>query len=758
MSTDVPYSDVANYIIGRAGDFKVDPQTALAFLYAENVGPNGELPVKLATTTKSPKGALGPMQVMPQTHEGLVRTNFLPKNSRLEGGSWQEQTDAGLAAIAEMQLRAGTDPATLAAHYNGGTMGLTLAKAGKFDMLTPETQRYLKNVSTYLGQGQQAGSSTGPATLASQGDVRRSETGVGAPNIPAGPAASVQARSGADAIASLMDNYKLVFGSLVENIVKSREDQAAAGQVAATEIRNAGTAAAAQAGADGAVVAAATEMRGRILDLFNLNTRNQDNLISQSLAEQLALQAKRKPLAKEIDDRMGVGFFDDPLQWLVNQTVLPGLVQQHNALARKENETFRTMTTAQGAANVQEHIDIAADVDTLAKQTAAIQKSKLAQAQAEAAKVDVQTAATRAQAALQIGHLFAQEASLEAVNLQRSAALQVQAERNAATEAQRREVAAAEAKLKNIGDSIGATGVSLQSLKGRGQKAVDAWQKRANTGRIGDSLEESVTFIREYGNLDVMASTGKAEQAKFIRDTITKAGATRDLELGSWATQRPGQKQPGREEWFSNVLERTQRSWDQARAVDMGLADKDNPYIVNHSTMAKNFKGDPNNIVYQMVRGALEQGITVDDKKVFGAVEDAVKAGTLDQRAAAAQLSEYYRYGVQRNNAALGFELLGMEKQSNYVLRPKDAEIGVDLTNQVALENFLTGKKASSDVLKYFGVMGPGPAAIVLGTELYNKKFKGSDKNQKLKLPSAGNSSSGSVSAPEVSPELGVAP
>lgn len=730
MSTQVPYAEVEAYINQRAADFGVDPATARAFLFAENVGKdNVTLPEFLSTGTRSPRGALGPMQVMPNTYAGLVNQNYLQRGSSLEGGDWQHQTDAGLAAIAEMQKRAGNDPKLLAAHYNGGNLGLALAKAGKFDALTPETQRYLRNVETALGTTAAPAADASPSTpAASQGDVRKFETGVADPSRPAAGVGGATLRAGADAINGIVANYSPMVRDLITSITGSREEQAAAMRAQATEITNAGVAAAEKATADGMVREASVLLRERLLKQFDLGTKDTDGLIARTLTEQRALQDARRPLAAEIDARMNVGFFDDPLQWLVNQTVLPGIVNEHNANVRRENELTRQLTFAQNAVANQERIDVAADVDLLGKQTAAAVKAETAGANAKVAEVNAKVAALGAQTAMQIGTILQADATFQSVNLQRAMLLQARAEQGAAKAREAEELKAVNDRLRVIGDAIGAPGVNLQSLRGRGQKAIDEWQKRANTGKLGDNLAEALTFISDYGNLDRMAASGKAEQVKLIRETIAAVNNKVDLDLGTWATQHPGTKVPTREELRNMVLRNTENSWKQAVAVDMGLADKFNPYRIDHSTLVKDFKGSENNQVYLMVKGAIAQGVTLDDRRVLAAATDAVTSGQMDPRAVAAQLSEYYRMGVGRNNANRSFDLLGMEKQSTYLMKPKGAEIAVDLMDQTAVENMLVRSAAGNFNPMLLGLLGPAGsvagAAYDVGKKYVDRKMK----------------------------------
>jgi len=95
--------DPVSYVQEHAADHGVPPELAHAILMAESGGRPGLV---------SPKGALGPMQVMPGTARDM---GYDPDTA-----SQQDLTDAGLKYAGQLHQRFGGDPRLTAAAYHAG--------------------------------------------------------------------------------------------------------------------------------------------------------------------------------------------------------------------------------------------------------------------------------------------------------------------------------------------------------------------------------------------------------------------------------------------------------------------------------------------------------------------------------------------------------------------------------------------------------------------------------------------------------------
>lgn len=123
--------DIARKIADKARDYGIDPELALAVGWAENkFNPIGE----------SPKGALGPMQVMPSNAKGLglKREDLLNPEINI---------DAGMRILKEnLDTHKGNPQYALIGYNANPTIAQSFAKSNDIKSLPLETQNYLAKI------------------------------------------------------------------------------------------------------------------------------------------------------------------------------------------------------------------------------------------------------------------------------------------------------------------------------------------------------------------------------------------------------------------------------------------------------------------------------------------------------------------------------------------------------------------------------------------------------------------------------------
>ena len=124
--------------------------------------------------------------------------------------------------------------------------------------------------------------------------------------------------------------------------------------------------------------------RSNILSVANINPDDIDNQYRMAVETINKTSALAEPLGQDIDARMAVGVFDNPLAWLVNQTRLPGMVGQFNAIAGEQNRAITTAKNLQALAGNQLALSDNMDADAIAKDQLA---QSAAQASAAVAKL-----------------------------------------------------------------------------------------------------------------------------------------------------------------------------------------------------------------------------------------------------------------------------------------------------------------------------------------------------------------------------------
>jgi hypothetical protein len=752
----VSTSSVLDYADEVATKMGVDPSLAKSIILAENMGKSGKIPEFLSDNLTSPAGAYGVSQVMKDTHEGLKKQGYLPTDHNLD--SWRGQVEAGVAALkAKSKEHRTNDPVVLAAAYNGGNNGAKLAINGEFDKLPPETKDYLNKIriaDNYVNSGS-APSTTRPvsASLSSQSpqtpqssirsvenqidpstfafaqtgnpdnsrDTRPPTADLQKMQIGRGPEITDANGNPIDestpqgraliAITKGVEQNRIILEDLIKQTTNSTEEAASRARGAADALLVAGSFEGMAAEQRGAIEAMQAGMRARSLDIANLNTTKVNNAFANLLAERQSLQQAREPLRDEIDARMSVGFFDNPIEWLVNATVLPGQVNEYNSMVRKENDNVRQLTQLQNDVKAQTEIDLGATADLLLKQGITLKDATVAKARAESEKLRSTASGMIAQKVLNIASLrervYADEERLERWR----ATFAEGAQKNALKAEQLADKKEIDRRLDIVGQMIGREGVSVDTLKGQGKAVQEAWMTRADTLRLGDEFPESFEFIRQFGDLNNMRAKGLAEFADMQRafQQVIDQRAT-DLK-NTWAQAHPelAAKPPSDVQARNLAARQVSAEWVAQKDNDMLASSQYNPYRINHAKGAKVFNENPNNPVYMLVNDAFKNHLNVDDRTLLESTRKLVETGKLQPREASQALYQYYSFMVEKNNNDRSLVMMGLDKETSYKVRMRSVAdlplgqvfgqpktIAFDLLNPTSTENFFTLTKAAS--------------------------------------------------------------
>lgn len=561
--------------------------------------------------------------------------------------------------------------------------------------------------------------STTPATP-SQRDVRnvdneitansaRAVGGYGPPSvqIEGGDDESVF-RRGTTALRNLYSENRDTIDQLVRDTTASVEEAQRRHAEAAVAIMSAGEQEANAARLTGSVEAAAAGTRARVLQIANLDTSSTDNAFATALSSRMKIRAEREELAKTIDARNAVGMFDNPLMWLINKTVLPGELAQHNALAQAENNNINLVDTLQREVELQEKIDLGATSDIYAARGVALANAQAATANAKAAEIRASSAALGAQRVMNIANLRERVMHDKSEELRWQMTLSDKRDASQLKEDERKERQDIDRRLGVVGNMVGRDGISIQSLKGQGKKVQEDWMNRQGTLTLGDTFAESYEFIAKYGDLNVLRMKGAAEFADMQR-AFQRTIDQRAIDIqNTWATKHPetANKIPNTELARRQAADELQAEWYGQKDTNMLRASPVNPYKVNHDKEAQAFGGDKNNPVYLMSADARKRGQQLDDSILFEATKQLVGNGTLQPKEAAAALGEYYKDAIERNNSDRSLHAMGLDSQINYRIRPKNSNFVLNLTNPINIENYLT-KELVNDQARATGFTVP---------------------------------------------------
>jgi hypothetical protein len=685
--TVIPTKVIFEYIDSTAGKFGVDPTLAKQIFLGENFQKTKDgryvAPVVVDTTVVSPKGATGAMQVMPTTHEGLVKQGYLPAGHTMD--RWESQVDAGLAAIkAKQREHKTTDPFIIAAAYNGGNAAAQNAREGKVDALPAETREYLVRITN-------AGLQLGGSLPISPTTGTNKKAPVSTP-VPIQPSKSTDpVERGIQAYQQNLEDNQVLFQSLINDITRSTEEAVGAKTREAKAIMSAGSAAATDAGVTAAIDAATIRNKERILGILNLDTRKETNIISSELARQQSIDKEIVPLKSEITDRMSVGFFDNPLQWMINATILPGQVERYNQLAGTYNDSLRRVRVTQDTVSRQQSIDVAGTADLFARRAVIAGNAEIAKATAKAESASAEAAGMKAAAALQIARLAGSIGDDTRKGIEFGILLE-----------QRRETGKAKAEdqaildeinrgLGVISSAVGAPGMSVKALQSKPKEIQNLWDNARRSRAGGSNFSESLFFVGDQGSMAGMRATGRAEFAD-VSEKLLRLVKDESFRLQeNWKQLFPlSSKAPTQKELFEYAAQKLERDLYNANNANMFAVSNLNPYKINHTSTVRAWQGDPNNPVFKWVDGQIAKGVKIDDEILFETLRKQVTAKQVFPQMAAQALAEYYNTAVGRNNIARDFEFLSLRPQENYIVLPIRSKVKVDLTDRTALENFFT--------------------------------------------------------------------
>ena len=711
--------DVLAEIDTQANAAGLNPRMAQSIVIAENTG-SGAVPRRTDLTNYSgdavsPKGASGLMQVMPQTALGLQKAGFLPADWKHDPSNLRSQVQAGIAAMKEMTGRMSNpdDLGELGAMYNGGTNAHKNYKAGLFDQLPQETRQYnekLRRANMELGGQSNTSPSTGP----------RSSSVSNGTSVTNGEATRTTTRSTSYDPAALQAftddilSYAGTGGTLdqttatIANNLDVRQQQT---QQLVEAITAQGSAASDAATGKAMLMAAGDAKRAAILASMNLNPAATNNEMSKAFDAVNATDAQLLPMKQEIDARMAVGFFDNPLEWLINQTRLPGMVQQYNGIVGTQKDAISRFKELSSMANSQQTITAATDADLTRKAGIGIANVAVAEAQANALKVGVDSLGADTRDALTLAQLTGQKAELsykqlmltkqgdsETVSISESAS-----EREGRSESDRAKRDAKQAEevyFANINRMVVAAGgepyPNMAQIKMQTGKKKDFLLSAATSSTFGPNFSESFGFVWDAGNREKMAATGGAATVAWIQGTARDAGLAVSANAASAAKMRT--KYDGAKE-LPVELDKLQTKYEGEAVLDMSKASANNPFKIDYASIAKSPALAKNPMAIWLKeygpKGSNSMMTKVDEELVIKKFAETVTNGAPVGEVARA-INEFYRVGAMETALSTKWALFGLSKpEKTYQVQLRDIGPGItklDLGDPAQVENAITRK------------------------------------------------------------------
>lgn len=480
---------------------------------------------------------------------------------------------------------------------------------------------------------------------------------------------------------------------------------AAAGQNYQQLIMDAGLAAGASAAATAAMKASGEVQRAALLSRANLHPEQTANRMDQALQALDTTSVMLEQKRPEIDARMSVGFFDNPLEWLVNQTRLPGMIQEYNGIVGQQKDALQKYDAARGITTSAIDMSQAIHADETLAAGAALSNAEVKKAEMNAAGVNLQMQQKSASDALQAVQLAGQAASnsLQQLMLTR----QMDAVRQGETEAQAK-VSGEQAALSEFNTLVkaaGGMGLPYDRFKQLPAKTRDEILSANSAGKFGNSLPSALRFVEKYGNLDNMAVGGQLAVRTWINSTGNQVFA--DLEKVKAAAAAKGDKTFNPEKVTEQLLEAKGASYSLAANTNMRGEPEMNPYKINYKTIIQDPAFTGNAYVDMMKKygpdGTEKQFANYDEQDfVRRAVTTARLSGdpALATKKLAADISSFYRTASKQQQMTTKPQMFGLATPAKtYPVALPAYGNGtlpkvVDLGDPVQVENLLTRQVA----------------------------------------------------------------
>lgn len=671
-----PIEDVNRLIEELAPAMGVDPRTAKIVIGAEQVHKDRDNGGWKFPESYSPRpsavGAQGVGQVMPKTKQALVDQGYLPRELA-EDGSLRGQIAQSLAAIKEMVPRTGPDPLRIAAAYNGGT------RAGKL-YGTPEFSKAPAETQTHVQKAQYVMNTLTPDT-ASGDEIRAART---LPATP-GPAAPIPGAP-SNMLESLWAGFQGV-GTAANNSVEALRNYQATADTGMATARDAITEQAAGSNmmSKGAADAAAIKQNrvDQVTQMFGLT----DADVARNRDEYTAVEAKRIQLEDDINQRLAVGFFDNPLAYLTNITRLPGLVNEHNALASKTQQLDATITQRQQHSASQQNVTSASTVEALRLQEEGKARQENAKARERVAALEVENAGTNAKNLLQT--LSVQSGQLEAGTRLAQIARQ-ELEKQEAFKALKKEEQDQAVEVKTVNTMLAPLGSSIDDRTWKEMTASSKLPLRtlASRGSYGNSLAEAYETITGSG----LYNRSKASPTLVVTiDAITDQVNARARQIEAKDALKKGKPT----EYRATALASLEQEWKEAasKGSDRERQPQGSPFTLdfNYLLNSGKYRGTLAGEVMQkraqtnMLGGA--SGLVFDDFAQEALAQITAKKKTPGQ--AAQEIASFYAGADTLNYAERGLNLFHIPMPQTYTVFAGPAQRELDARNPAQVEQFL---------------------------------------------------------------------
>lgn len=671
-------ADLKDKIKFYADKHGVPPQYLEGLLRAENskdaasAAKITSVPVGLTSSA----GAKGIMQITPSAVAQGVQDGRLDPNKKYDPFNIDDALDVGASYAAYGLKRSGGDPVGMASVYNSGRVNAD----------NPETNLYRQKFSAAAG-------------------INQLDTSMGAQNS----FAQGSSQDFASSLLSPAGGIAAMKSGLLESVGLEPAIQEA-GQ-AAQEQAGRGIAGAEKAGVGQADINATIgSMMQQLQQQADLAPNSPTNQFATGLRASQQAHDQYEIERAKYDQMSQESFLDNPIGAILAAIELPHQSQVVNNLAAKQAraEDFTASRLSLLGAGQQ---TIKANTVTAQQQVdQAVAHSKADLAYAELARQQQGTLVQQADRALSRAHVAAGITGAEINDDLKQERLN-QLQDKAQAEADMNEKLAYASTL--LGFQKPVTTKDLTLMRG---PSKEFFENLINTGTYGSDMYSAVRNYLGFAgpNSGNIASTGGAKALETANqmyralDTQFKQPANQKL-LAAGGAKNPEMLYKEAGQMYKDTIESSLVP-DGTTVNDLSSPRWDatyNPYVLDFAgitNLLQKTQGNglgtpisPDNVMYKYLQTRMAQGnlykgkFTAEDVKgVYSAIQQDVQEGKLDVRKASADISSLVATGMKWQQSLQQLPRFGMKNITEYNASMPGMQESTDLTNRMAVENYLT--------------------------------------------------------------------
>ena len=622
----ISMAEAADLVRKEAAKQGVDPETAFSILVAENTADGVFKPDKMIDLgVKSPVGATGVMQVMPNTFSALQRQGFVDANHTLD--TLEGQIAGGVGAIKELMGRIGTDRTKIAIGYNASPkVGQLYEKTG---VLPAETAGYIKKQARALGMADTPDPST------TSGAIRIGSSGIGEQTFGAAQTA----------VSRFVQNMQAAMGlqaDLVNQDSASTEEAKGATDALAKAQEKSANATADER------LTAAREMQAR-LEFFGLDRKKEDSMISNANRQLSIADQELMNLKPEVDALKSTDPLKDPINWFLNQFKMIGVADRWNAAATARDTAVQVIAARQQLTDAQGKLEPALNEAALKQQTEATVEAAVAQATLAKSKLDSANRMNRLNAVQTAISFYGNQTSFEL----QLARLGMDATQFSVAMGEKSGKAEQLGALNEAAARLGLKPFkTMEELKlyypGKEDLLLAASRYKAT---LGGSPAEAMTVITAFNAKEHLRQQ-MPEAGVFIDEFQAKAKKVMDQKR----LADPAYKSLKPEEQASKAFEEVYQGWiTEAKKRSYESLSDGNPYKMRARLYAANPELE-NNIFAQYVR-TYPEGQAPREQELFGYAQGQLAAGK-PRAAVIRDLQEFFAKGMIYQHERLGLGML----------------------------------------------------------------------------------------------------